>query len=75
MLKWIECGFCFYFFVQANDHTGVQAVKDAIDAGYRLFDTAYVYRNEGAVGQGIREKIAEGIIKREDVFVVTKVRQ
>lgn len=42
--------------------------------GYRQFDTAFFYENEDEVGQAIKEKIAEGVIKREDVFVVTKVR-
>ncbi|CAD7083079.1 unnamed protein product [Hermetia illucens] len=50
-----------------------RAVKDAIDAGYRHFDTAYFYENEAEVGEAIREKIAEGAIKREDVYIVTKL--
>lgn len=48
-------------------------MKDAIDLGYRHFDTAHLYGNEKQVGDGIRAKIAEGAIKREDVFIVTKV--
>ena len=51
-----------------------QVVKDAIDAGYRHFDTALFYNNEKEVGAAIRAKIADGVIKREDVFVTTKVR-
>jgi aldehyde reductase len=51
-----------------------QVVKDAIDAGYRHFDTALFYKNEKEVGAAVRAKIAEGVIKREDVFVTTKVR-
>ncbi|XP_058054620.1 1,5-anhydro-D-fructose reductase-like [Anopheles bellator] len=52
---------------------GVELVKKAIDAGYRHIDTAFLYENEHEIGQAIREKIAEGVIRREDVFVTTKL--
>lgn len=57
----------------SREGEGIAAVKAAIDAGYRHIDTAYLYRNEKEVGQAIREKIAEGVIKREDMFVTTKL--
>lgn len=50
-----------------------QAVKDAIDCGYRHIDTAFLYENEFNVGRAINSKIDEGIIKREDMFITTKV--
>ncbi|KDR21031.1 hypothetical protein L798_04544, partial [Zootermopsis nevadensis] len=50
-----------------------QVVKDAIDAGYRHFDTALFYRNEKEVGAAIRAKIADGTITRNQVFVTTKL--
>uniref|UniRef100_A0A8D0FLK0 NADP-dependent oxidoreductase domain-containing protein n=1 Tax=Strix occidentalis caurina TaxID=311401 RepID=A0A8D0FLK0_STROC len=53
----------------------LESVKIAIDTGYRHIDGAFVYYNEHEVGQAIREKIAEGKIKREDIFYCGKVRR
>ena len=53
--------------------TCVSSVKSALRSGVRLIDTASAYGNEEEVGQAIREAIDEGIIKREDIFVITKI--
>ncbi|CAI4037384.1 hypothetical protein SMKI_02G2590 [Saccharomyces mikatae IFO 1815] len=50
-----------------------QAVKAAIKAGYRHIDTAWAYRTEPFVGEAIKELLEEGTIKREDLFITTKV--
>ncbi|XP_044735600.1 1,5-anhydro-D-fructose reductase-like [Chrysoperla carnea] len=46
---------------------------EAIDIGYRLFDCAYSYQNELQIGQGIRAKIEDGTVKREELTIVSKV--
>lgn len=52
-----------------NGPTGVQCVSDAISVGYRLLDTAHIYGNEEAVGEGIQQSS----IKREELFITSKL--
>lgn len=49
------------------------AVKVALEVGYRHIDTAAIYGNEDAVGEGIAEFLKNSHIKREELFIVTKV--
>lgn len=44
----------------------------AIKEGYRIIDTAAVYGNEKEIGIGIKKCIDEGIVSREDLFIITK---
>lgn len=52
-----------------NDKEVINAVRIALDFGYRHIDTASVYANEEGVGKGI----IESSVPREKVFVVSKV--
>lgn len=59
--------------MQLKGDEGLQAIRDAIDVGFRLFDTAFLYGNEDTVGQAISEKISEGVVKRDEIFIVGKL--
>lgn len=50
-----------------------QATRAALEAGFRHLDCSERYRNEQAVGEAMRETFAAGKIRREDVFVTTKL--
>ena len=50
-----------------------RVVLDAIDAGYRLIDTAASYTNEDAVGAGVKRAIEEGVCTRKDLFITSKM--
>ncbi len=52
-----------------KDENAAQAVKDAVELGYRHIDTAQAYGNEAGVGEGVRTCG----IQRSDIFVTTKL--
>jgi diketogulonate reductase-like aldo/keto reductase len=54
------------------NHTA-QAVKTALEVGFRHIDCAERYRNEDRVGIAIQETLAAGKVRREDLFVTTKL--
>ncbi len=54
---------------KSTEQQGIEAVNYALQNGYRLIDTAAIYKNEEAVGKGI--KISG--IPRDDIFVTTKL--
>ncbi|KAI7863515.1 xylose reductase [Spinellus fusiger] len=56
-----------------SNEVAENTVYQAIKAGYRLIDNAADYGNEVEVGRGINRAIQEGIVKREELFVVTKL--
>lgn len=50
-----------------------QCVETALELGYRLIDTAQFYKNEKAVGKAINAAIKQSGIKREEIFITTKL--
>jgi diketogulonate reductase-like aldo/keto reductase len=49
------------------------ATKAALEAGFRQLDSSERYRNEKEVGEAVQEVFKEGKIKREDLFIATKL--
>ncbi|KAF4634085.1 hypothetical protein G7Y89_g4027 [Cudoniella acicularis] len=56
----------------ANE-TCADTVYNAIKVGYRLFDGACDYGNEKEAGEGVARAIKDGLVKREDLFLVSKL--
>ncbi|WP_411344203.1 aldo/keto reductase [Paenibacillus sp. WLX1005] len=52
-----------------NGHQGVESIKQGIDVGYRLIDSAFNYENEGAVGRAVRESS----VPRDQLRVCSKL--
>lgn len=61
-----EIGFGTY---KLNGFAGTQSILSAIDAGYRLFDTAFNYQNEGTVGQAIQQSH----VNRDELIITSKL--
>lgn len=53
-------------------NTVIDSVIKAIETGYRLIDTAALYRNEKEVGIAIKKCIESGIVQRQDLFITSK---
>ncbi|KAL9633845.1 MAG: hypothetical protein Q9164_004448 [Protoblastenia rupestris] len=58
---------------KVNNDTCADQVYNAIKSGYRLFDGACDYGNEVECGQGVARAIKDGLVKREDLFIVSKL--
>lgn len=59
-------------FKVSDDEAG-ENVKNAIINGYRLIDTAQIYGNEEGTGRGIKAGLEAAGLKREDIFITSKV--
>ncbi|KAI4538169.1 hypothetical protein MJG53_011707 [Ovis ammon polii x Ovis aries] len=66
-------GFGTYAPEEVPKSEALEATKLAIEVGFRHVDSAHLYQNEEQVGQAIRSKIADGTVKREDVFYTSKL--
>jgi len=58
---------------KVDNATCADTVYNAIKTGYRLFDGACDYGNEKEVGDGIKKAIQDGLVKREELFIVSKL--
>ncbi len=58
---------------KATGEIAKTAVIDAINAGYRHFDTAAIYGNEVEIGEALAEVFKIGKLKREDLFITSKL--
>lgn len=58
---------------RAPDAEVEAAIHEALKAGYRHFDCALVYRNEKTIGRVFKEWFDAGKLKREDLFITTKL--
>src|ERR1700758_746173 len=62
------------FGTSLSDNTKTRhAVKAAVEVGFRHLDAAERYRNEAEVGAALKELFAEGTIRRDELFVTTKL--
>jgi len=62
-----------YGLFQIENETAANCVSQAIQTGYRLLDTAKIYRNEQGVGTGIKQILEQRNLKRSDLFITTKL--
>lgn len=50
-----------------------KCIYEAIRVGYRMFDTAAAYHNEEAIGSAIDRAVRDKLVKREELFIITKL--
>ncbi|CAG0904323.1 unnamed protein product, partial [Darwinula stevensoni] len=60
-------------FAKSSDEEMEKALDTALEMGYRHLDTAYNYRNEASIGRVLKKWIDSGKVKREELFIVTKL--
>jgi len=68
--KMPRIGYCSFDF-KGQDFPAF--IKEVIKAGYRHIDTARMYANEAEIGKGLKAAFDEGLVKREDIYITTKL--
>ena len=68
-----RCAVPVFGWLQVSSEKIREVLPQVLDAGYRHIDTAYSYGNEAAIGDVLNDYFAQGKLKRDDVFVATKV--
>lgn len=58
---------------QLEGEVARRMTAEALRIGYRHIDTAWIYKNEKEVGQGVRDAIDAGHVAREDIWLTTKI--
>ena len=66
-------GFGTYAPPEVAKRDALEFTPFAIEVGFRHIDCAHAYQNEEQIGQAIRSKIADGTVKREDIFCTSKL--
>ncbi|XP_070223059.1 dihydrodiol dehydrogenase 3 isoform X4 [Bos mutus] len=66
-------GFGTYAPLEVAKKEALEFTPFAIEVGFHHIDCAHAYQNEEEIGQVIRSKIADGTVKREDIFCTSKL--
>jgi D-xylose reductase len=74
VFMFLSANHCYRFGLwKVNNDTCADQVYNAIKTGYRLLDGACDYGNETECGEGVARAIKDGLVKREDLFIVSKL--